>query len=595
MAEPMTNADNFWLCMDDPTNLMIITGFMEFEELLDFQRLLSTIETRLTSFPRFRKRVVRPAFGVGVPYWHTDNNFDIRYHVQRVALPPPGDKNELQEMISSLMTTPLDPSKPLWQIHMIENYGKGCVVLYRIHHCIADGIALVYVLLSAADKTPDAPWSERQRKEKKEASSFGDIWPFGAIIKNIQKVTDTTQQVRERIAEELKETISDPSNLIRLAKAGPQLTADIASVIAKLTVMPSDPETAFKGKLGVRKSVVWTEPMPLDKIKTIGRSIRTATLNDVLITTVTGAMRRYLKARNYPVNELDLRVTVPVNIRKPGTEFELGNKFSLVFLALPVYIEDPVLRLKEVKRRMDHLKKAPDAMVSFGVLSAVGLLPPNIARKAAHFFGDKASAVMTNVPGPRKPLYFAGKKISNMMFWVPRSGNVGLGISIFSYNGKVTMGIAADEGLMPDAEVLLEGFEEESDYLLDLVTSGKIYDEPLVLHDRYKESRCKALTKSGGKCKKRALPGSEYCKVHQVYTEEDSPVERDEEFRVENEEESDRVADVGTSRCKEVTRSGRQCKRRAMPGSPYCKLHQPKAEEKDTQDIAQILKDLSGQ
>jgi diacylglycerol O-acyltransferase len=595
MAEPMTNADNFWLCMDDPTNLMVITGFMEFEELLDFQRLLSTIETRLTSFPRFRKRVVRPAFGVGVPYWHTDNNFDIRYHVQRVALPPPGDKNELQEMISSLMTTPLDPSKPLWQVHMIENYGKGCVVLYRIHHCIADGIALVYVLLSAADKTPDAPWSERQRKDKKEDSSFGDIWPFGAIIKNIQKVTDTTQQVRERIAEELKETISDPSNLIRLAKAGPQLTADIASVIAKLTVMPSDPETAFKGKLGVRKSVVWTEPMPLDKIKTIGRSIRTATLNDVLITTVTGAMRRYLKARNYPVNELDLRVTVPVNIRKPGTEFELGNKFSLVFLALPVYIEDPVLRLKEVKRRMDHLKKAPDAMVSFGVLSAVGLLPPNIARKAAHFFGDKASAVMTNVPGPRQPLYFAGKKISNMMFWVPRSGNVGLGISIFSYNGKVTMGIAADEGLMPDPEVLLEGFEEESDYLLDLVTSGKIYDEPLVLHDRYKESRCKALTKSGGKCKKRALPGSEYCKVHQVYTEEDSRVERDEEFRVEDEEESDRVADVGTSRCKEVTRSGRQCKRRAMPGSPYCKLHQPKAEEKDTQDIAQILKDLSGQ
>ena len=594
MAEPMTNADNFWLCMDDPTNLMVITGFMEFAERLSFQRLLSTIETRLTSFGRFKKRVVRPALGVGVPYWHTDDNFDIRYHVQRVALPPPGDKHELQEMVGSLMTTPLDPSKPLWQVHMIENYGKGCVVLYRIHHCIADGIALVYVLLSAADKTPDAPWSNKQPKKKKESSSFGDTWPFGALLKNIQKVTDTTQQVRERIIEELKETVSDPSNLIKLAKAGPQLTADIASVIAKLTVMPSDPETAFKGKLGVRKNVVWTEPMPLDKIKTIGRSIRTATLNDVLITTVTGAMRRYLKARNYPVNELDLRVTVPVNIRKAGTEFELGNKFSLVFLGLPVYIEDPVLRLKEVKRRMDHLKKAPDAVVSFGVLSAVGLLPPNIARKAAHFFGDKASAVMTNVPGPRQPLYFAGKKISNMMFWVPRSGNVGLGISIFSYNGKVAMGIAADDGLMPDPEVLLEGFEAETDYLLDLVTSGKIYDEPLVLHDRYKESRCKALTKSGGKCKRRAMPGSEYCKIHQSYTEEDGRFQRKTDVQSEIDEEPDAILDIGLSRCKEVTKSGKQCKRRALPGSPYCRLHHPKAAEKDTQDIADILKDMSG-
>ena len=161
-------------------------------------------------------------------------------------------------------------------------------------------------------------------------------------------------------------------------------------------------------------------------------------------------MRRYLKTRNYPVNELDLRVTVPVNIRKPGTEFELGNKFSLVFLAMPIYVEDPILRLKEVKRRMDHLKESPDAIVNFGVVSAVGFLPPYVARKVANFFSNKASGVMTNVPGPRQPLYFAGRKISNIMFWVPRSGSIGLGISILSYDGKVTVGIAADEGLMPE-------------------------------------------------------------------------------------------------------------------------------------------------
>ncbi len=594
MTEPMTNSDSFWLCMDDPTNLMVISGFMEFEERIDFHRLQSTIDERLLSFPRFKKRVVRPSLGVGFPSWETDRYFDINSHIQRVALPPPADKTALQEMVSNLITTPLTPDKPLWQIHLIENYGKGCVVLFRMHHCIADGIALVYVLLSMTDKAPDAPWSGKRPKKKEKTSTLGSFLPTGALFKNIRKVTRTTQQVRKRIIEEFRESMSNPSHLIKLAKSGPELTADVASVIAKLTIMPSDPKTAFKGRLGVRKNVVWTEPMPLGRIKTIGRSIRAATLNDVLIATVTGAMRRYLKARNYPVNELDLRVTIPVNIRKSGTEFELGNKFSLVFLALPVYIEDPVLRLKEVKRRMDHLKKAPDAIVGFGVLNAIGLLPPNIARKVAHIFGDKASAVMTNVPGPRQPLYFAGKKIENIMFWVPRSGSVGLGISIFSYDGKVTVGVAADDGLMPDPEQFLEGFEEESKHLLDLVSSGKIYNEPLVLHDRYKETRCKAETKSGKKCKKRALTGSDYCKVHQPHAEENGMSYGGPDLSKEDEEESIAVSDKKAAQCKAETKSGSQCKRRAVPGSPYCKVHQPMAIEKETQDLASILKDLSG-
>ena len=190
-----------------------------------------------------------------------------------------------------------------------------------------------------------------------------------------------------------------------------------------------------------------------------------------------------------PVNELDLRVTVPVNIRKPGTEFELGNKFSLVFLPLPVHLEDPVLRLKEVKRRMDQLKTSPDPYINFGLLSSIGYLPPGIAKKAAALFGNKASGVLTNVPGPRQPLYFAGKQIEKFMFWVPRSGPIGLGVSILSYNDNVIVGIASDEGLMPDPEVLLEGFENEFNHLLELVQSGKIDDEPLVLHDRYEEAR----------------------------------------------------------------------------------------------------------
>ena len=555
MAETMTNADNFWLCMDDPTNLMIITAFMEFEEPVNFKHLYATIESRLASFKRFRKRVVRPVSGVGVPNWEIDKNYDLRSHLQRVALPAPGDKADLQEMISNLMTTPLDPNKPLWQVHLIENYGKGCVVFFRIHHCIADGIALVHVMLSTADTEPDAPWPQYHPEKQREYSSFKSFFPVGNIISTINKTISTTKNYGAKLLQEGEKTISDPSRLIKLANNTTGLTSDLVSILTKLTIMPSDPNTPFKGKLGVRKRVAWTEPMSLDNIKTVGRAISTATLNDVLIATVTGAMRRYLKTRNSPVNELDLRVTVPVNIRKPGTEFELGNRFSLVFLALPVYIDDPVLRLKEVKRRMDHLKKSPDAFINFGLLSAMGLLPANITKKSAHLFGNKASGVLTNVPGPKQPLYFAGKKINNIMFWVPRSGMVGLGISIFSYAGKVTVGIASDERRMPDPEVLLEGFEEEFNHLLGLVQSGKIYDQPLVLHDRYQETQ-NAVTSA-------------------------------------KEKKSSKAHDTDPHQCKATTKKGRQCKRRALPGSGYCGSHKRLEEDTKVQDVARIMKALN--
>ena len=534
MAERMTNADNFWLCMDEPTNLMVITGFMEFAKPLDFNRLYATIESRLASFPRFQSRIVRPKTGIGVPSWETDKHFDLRSHLQRVALPKPGDKATLQEMVANLAVTPLDPNKPLWQVHLIENYGKGCVLFFRIHHCITDGIAGIHVLLSMADTDPDAPWPKSKPKKKSQPFSLGSLLPINEMVSSIKTTLAATQNLGAQLIKEVEKSAADPAHLKDLAKMTSCVPTDFASVLSKYTLMSSDPNTAFKGKLGVRKRVAWTEPMSLDNIKKVGRAISTATLNDVLIATVTGAMRRYLKTRNTRVNELNLRVTVPVNIRKPGTEFELGNKFSLVFLPLPVHLEDPVLRLKEVKRRMDQLKASPDPYINFALLSAMGYLPPMLAKKAAALFGNKASGVLTNVPGPRQPLYFAGQKIENFMFWVPRSGQIGLGISIFSYDGSVTVGVASDETLMPDPEVLLEGFEDEFNALLELVQSGKVEDEPLVLHDRYKEAQdsasaapsaetqpedtpapCQALTRSGSPCKNPALSGLQYCSVHQ--------------------------------------------------------------------------------
>ena len=590
----MTNADNFWLCMDDPTNLMMITAFMEFEERIDFKRLRATIESRVSSFPRFRKKVVRPMSGMGTPTWEMDRHFDIRSHLHRVALPSPGGKAELQEMVSDMMAAPLDPHKPLWQVHLIENFGKGSVVLFRIHHCIADGIALIYVLLAAADSEADASWPEDLPQKQKKMSSYDFQWPIAGVIRGVERVKDASRKLGQKVAEEFKETVFDMDRLTESIRKSSHLSADVGGVLAKLALMPPDPSTAFKGKLGTRKNAVWTDPIPLDSIKSVGRSIRDATINDVLISSVTGAMRRYLKSRNYPVNTLDLNVLVPVNIRKPGTEVELGNKFSLIFLTLPVYIEDAVLRLKEVKRRMDDIKNSADAMVNFGLLSTVGFMPQGIAKSLAHYFSNKASGVLTNVPGPKEPLYFAGSEIKNMMFWVPRAGDVGLGVSILSYNGKVSVGIAADEGLMPDGEALLEGFEAELAHLMRLVESGEIEEAPLVLHDTYQEMRCKGLTREGEQCKKRAVPGFEYCRIHEQVSEKDEDSRRvpgdSGKGIFEGHGDSDRDPD----RCQAITKSGHQCKKRAMENSQFCSTHRPEAPERDTRDLADILKELSG-
>ena len=541
MSETMTQADNFWLCMDEPVNLMVITGFWEFAEPLDFNRLYATVEARLASFPRFRQKVVKPKTGVGLPKWVDDKFYDLSSHLHRVALPAPGNKTELSAMISGLMTMSLDPNKPLWDIHLIENYETGCVLFFRLHHCIADGIALMHVLHSTADTVPDAPWPKPAAEERKRKSAKSPAFSFNSMISTAKGTIQKGTGISKKILSEIEKASGNPAGLKFMAKAAANLPGDVGGVLSRHTLMNSDPNTAFKGKLQVAKQVTWTDPIPLDRIKELGKAIDSATLNDILIATVTGSMRRYLKTRNTPINELDLQVAVPVNVRKPGTEFELGNKFSLVFLKLPVYLEDPILRLKEVKRRMDKLKVSADPYVNFGLLSAIGFFPATVAQKAAQFFGNKASGVMTNVPGPKKPLYFAGKEISNIMFWVPRSGKVGLGISILSYNGKVTIGIASDKGLMPDPETFLEGFEDEFNYLVDIVQSGKINQGPLILHDRFaeKESQkntlaqegtgeeikplpCEACTEDGKKCTDTAVPGKKFCPKHMDYQAEES-------------------------------------------------------------------------
>jgi diacylglycerol O-acyltransferase len=454
-TKPLSNVDTAWLRMEDPTNLMMITGVMVFGAPMDPERLKATIEHRLLCFDRFRQRAVLPA--VGSPYWEDDPDFDLNDHLQRAVLPPPGDQSALQDLASLLSSTQLDFSKPLWQMHLVEKYGDGCALICCLHHSIGDGLALVHVLLSLTDSTPDIPWPETSLEEIEHHGRDRRRKPF----RRTRSALRITRRVAGTLVQEGWDTLAHPARVRGLARKG----ADGVTALARLLLLWPDPQTIFKGPLGIPKRAAWSAPIPLAEVKTVGRGLG-GTLNDVLLTAMTGGLRRYLQGRGQPVDGLSFRAVIPVNLRRPGTEADLGNKFGLVFLSLPVGITDPGRRLRELKRRMDALKGSLEAPVAFGILSTIGVTPEIIQDLVVTIFGLKGTAVMTNVIGPKERIYLAGAPLEGLMFWVPQSGHLGMGVSILSYAGCVQVGVITDEGLVPDPETIVAAFHAEFDELL---------------------------------------------------------------------------------------------------------------------------------
>jgi diacylglycerol O-acyltransferase / wax synthase len=442
---PMASIDAAWLGMEDPTNLMMVTGVLALAGPVDRKRLRLLLERRLKPFGRFHQRVVRPRSRGNLPHWEADEHFEIENHLSHVALPAPGGDGELRDMVSDLMSVPLDFSKPLWHMHVIDGYGDGSVVLTRVHHSIADGIALVRVMLSLTDESPNPKPIRAPKMESAPGFRLPLDWLPAAVGRGLVGS---------------QELITNPGRALNIARTGAQGVYRLG----RLVLLPPDPPTVFKGKLGRSKRAAWSEPVPLDDFKAIGKAFG-ATVNDVLVATATGALRRYMETRGQRTAGIAIRASVPVNLRPADQAHKMGNAFGLVFLTLPIGIADPARRLRAIKKEMDELKGSPEALVSFGVLSLMGLAPVEVEQVGLRFFGSKATAVLTNVPGPRQPLYMAGRKIDKVMFWVPQSGHMGLGISILSYAGGVMLGIATDAGLVPDPERIVDGFKVEFEAL----------------------------------------------------------------------------------------------------------------------------------
>lgn len=462
-SERMSKVDTAWLRMDTEANLMMIVGVWSIRPSITLAALRERVATRLLQYPRFRQKVVEDAFGGA--QWVLDRDFDLARHVvAEVPLPRRGESLDavLRERVAELCSQPLDPARPLWQMQLIEDMGDGSSALIcRIHHCIADGIALIAVMLSITDDGK-APPQRAQRPQSEESD-----WLLDAFLRPMSNMTVKAiglagKGVSKGVDVVMSGTTPVDSSL-EMARMGYQAVSDVAA----FALMPDDSHTRLKGKPGVRKTVAWDDGLALDEVKAVGKALG-ASINDVLLACAAGAIGRYLAERGEDPAGKEIRAMVPVNLRPLEQAWQLGNRFGLVPLVLPIGIANPVERLFAVRARMNELKGSFQPVMAFGLLSVAGLLIKPVQHAMLNIFAKKATAVMTNVPGPAEALKFCGATVEKVMFWVPQSGDIGVGVSILTYAGRVQFGLITDAGLCPDPDAIVANFAPEFEKLLML-------------------------------------------------------------------------------------------------------------------------------
>ena len=477
-TERMSRVDAAWLRMDNDVNLMTIVGVWVLEPAVSYDDLVRRLADKLLQYGRFRQKVVVDAIG---PSWVDDDDFDIHRHVRRETLPRRrgvSPRHALQARCAELAVTPLDRSRPLWAFHLVERYEGGSAVVVRIHHCIGDGIALMSVVNAITDGGADPP----RRRRRRAAHGHEADWLADAVLEPLTDLTVKAIGMYGDGVVRTLEALTHPQQPLRGSLAWARSAYQVVGDVAALAWMDDDSPTSLKGRGSGRKRVAWNEPLPLDDVKAIGRSLG-GSVNDVLLSCVAGAIGAYLRERGEDPSGREIRAMVPVNLRPLEQAWKLGNRFGLAPLVLPIGIQHPLQRLYAVRQRMAELKGSYQPLLAFGVLAIAGWMVKPLQDAVLGLFSRKATAVMTNVPGPAEPLTFCGATIRQSIFWVPATGDIGLGVSILSYAGGVQFGLIADDRLCEDPQALVDRFEPEFDKLLWLTMmlpwAGEMPAEPV--------------------------------------------------------------------------------------------------------------------
>ncbi len=436
-AERLSPADAAWLRLDRPENRMVVTAVLWLAGPVDTGRLRQHVTERLVApHPRFRSVVRQGRLPLVPPVWEPDPAFSLDQHLIRLDLDEhdAGD-DALERLVGELLERPLDPAVAApWQLVLVDGHrptpdaAPRSVIVGRLHHALADGAALVRLLHDLADTTDTTTADDHASVPSAPAGDRGRGWR-GSVAWLVA----------------------------RLAVAVPVTTA-------RLLLMAPEPRTPLRGRLGTRKVAAWSAPRSLVQVKAAAARLD-ATVNDVLLAAVAGGLRRQLAGAGVGPLPRHLRVYVPVDLSAGDTR--LGNRFGLLPLRLPVAEPDPAARVRAVAAATRVAKRSLVPPATFVLIGVLGVVPAVVRRLVAARLGSAATAIVTNVPGPREPLTLAGTPIDGIAFWVPQAAAVGVGISLFSYAGTVRIGVAADAGLVPDAQRLAGALDDALEELLD--------------------------------------------------------------------------------------------------------------------------------
>ncbi len=446
--------DASFLHVENDVNHMHIASVAIFEgPPPPYDEIVEMVASKLHRVPRYRQRVHFVPLDLGRPVWVDDPHFNIRYHIRHTAMPAPGSEEQLRNLVGRVMAQQLDRSKPLWEMWVAEGLEGGrWAVLSKTHHCMVDGVSGTDLLTVVMDDSPDPVREETPPWTPEPAPSQAGL-----------------------LAETLRLRAFSPYEMSRSVRSALRAPRRVAAALRELgpgmlslgsVALPV--ETSLNGPIGPHRRWGWAGTT-LEDVKTIRRALG-GTVNDVVLAVITKGFRELLLARGEEVEGRVVRTLVPVSVRRKDERGTYNNRVSAMFAELPVGLEDPVARLAALREQMEGLKEQKQAVAAEVLTSLTGFAPPLLLALGGRLFARmpqrNVQTVTTNVPGPQKPMYAAGRRMLQAMPYVPLAGSVRIGIAIFSYAGALTFGVTGDYDTTPDLDVLCHGIEEGIEELL---------------------------------------------------------------------------------------------------------------------------------
>src|SRR6201994_2298834 len=446
----LTSIDASFLHQEGHASHMHIGGVLIFEgPVPDFNDYLNHVRGRLHLVPRYRQKLATPPLETGRPLWIDDPDFNLEYHVRHTALPPPGTEDQLFLLASRIASQQLDRSKPLWENWLVEGLQDGrFAVISKAHHALVDGIAGVDLasFLFEVEREPRAPEGAELEPWRPEPEPS----PIDLVLAGARGMVRTTSGLVVRSLA----AATRPTTSLNLAR-------DVLEGLGELVwagLNPA-PETPLNVKIGPhrRYSIVRQQLSDYKEVKdALG-----GTVNDVVLSVVSGALAQWLHSRGVRTEGLEMRALVPVSVRTKDQRGTLGNRLTVMRGPLPVYIDDPVARLRFIRRAMDGLKESKQAVGAATLAAVNNLAPPTILAQASrlNFSTRLFNLIVTNIPGPQMPLYVLGRELVDLFPVAFLPEDHALAIAIMSYNGGLDYGLLGDFDAMPDIDVVADGIQ----------------------------------------------------------------------------------------------------------------------------------------